>query len=90
MAHHGEADSYYNDHSVYQQHLQPAQTQQHQQPLQIQSQPPAHPPPRPYDVKNEQHYRGATFVPPQANQQDFQQTFKITEPKWIDLWAGVW
>lgn len=76
MAHHGEADSYYNGQSV------------------------NHPPPQPYGEhnyggKNEQNYceapptYGATFVPPQTNKQDFQQTFKVTKPKWNDLWAGI-
>jgi hypothetical protein len=100
MAHHGEADSYYNDQSVNQQDLQLTQTQQHRQPLPIQYQPPAHPSPQPYGEhnyggKNEQNYYdapptyGATFVPPQTNKQDFQQTFKVTKPKWNDLWAGI-
>ena len=83
MAHHGEADDYYNDRTAYQQY-----------------QPPSKPPPQQYDMpdygaNNEQMYSqappmyGATFVPPQNNKQDFQQTFKVAKPKWNDLWAGI-
>lgn len=100
MARHSEADNYYNDQSVCQRHLQPTQAQQYQQPLQIQYQSPAHLPPRSYGEhtyggKSRQPYSeapptyGATFVPPQTNKQDFQQTFKIAKPKWNDLWAGI-
>jgi hypothetical protein len=100
MPGYGEADGYYNDQSAYQQYPPPLQAQQYQQHPQTLYQPPAQPPPlqystNNYDGKNEQNYSqapptySATFVPPQKNKQDFQQTFKITKPKWNDLWAGI-
>jgi hypothetical protein len=95
MAHHGEADGYYNDQSAYQQYPQPPQAQQYQQPPQAQYQPPQQYSIDNYNRKNDQNHSqdpptyGATFVPPQNNKQDFQQTFKITKPKWNDLWAGI-
>jgi hypothetical protein len=100
MPRRGEADGYYNDQSVYQQYPTLPQAQQYQQPPQTLYQPPAQPPPQQYginnyDGKNEQNYSqapptySATFVPPQNNKQDFQQTFRITKPKWNDLWAGI-
>lgn len=92
MAHHSEVDGYYNDRTAYQQHSQLPQAQQYQ--------PPSKPSPQQYgmpdyDANNEQMYSqappmyGATFVPPQNNKQDFQQTFKVAKPKWNDLWAGI-
>jgi hypothetical protein len=32
---------------------------------------------------------GEAFNPPQHSDQDFKDTFKITKPKWNDLWAGL-
>jgi hypothetical protein len=83
MAHHREADSDYNSQSA-----------------QAHYQPPSQPPPQQYGMqtyngKSGQDYSqapptyGATFVPPQNNKQDFQQTFKVPQPKWNDLWAGI-
>ena len=100
MAHRGAADGYYNEQNAYQQYPPAPQAQQYQQPPHAQYQPPSQPPPQQYGMendggKNEQNYSqappeyGATFVPPQNNKQDFQQTFRITKPKWNDLWAGI-
>ena len=93
MAHQGEAASYYNDQSGYQQDQQPQQPgcQQYQQPQQQQQQ-------QQYGMQNynnsQKYPQGPptydqNFHPPQDNKQDFQQTFKVDKPKFNDLWAGI-
>lgn len=101
MAHHGQAESYYNDQNPGQQYQPPpGPPQGYQQQYQSPTGPPQGYQQQYQHPQQESFQNGAKYSqqPPtygqnfdigQDNKQSFQETFKVDKPKFNDLWAGL-